>query len=175
MSQAVQRFAQEYYPYPTRIGLHVGHMVIGNVGGSSRYTLAASGNTVIAAFRTESLNKYLGTHLLAAAGVVGGLEQVLLLRRLGAFLLKGKQMPLMIFEILGQQGTSDNRQQLCRRFETALKVFERSDWQQAKRLFQALQTDYPQDGPSHFYVAICEHYCSSPPTDCSPIIYMENK
>lgn len=60
------------------------------------------GDAANTAARLESLNKHLGTHVLAAESVARDADEILS-RPLGAFRLRGKVEPTSVFEILGRR------------------------------------------------------------------------
>ena len=100
------------------------------------------------------MNKRLGTRLLASEPIVEGLDQELLLRDLGLFRLKGKKVPIRVFEIISQRDSATEENQLCADFATALKAFQARDQDAARELFERLVSQFPHDGPSAFYAAV---------------------
>jgi adenylate cyclase len=137
----------------TRIGLHAGDLALGPVGGEYHVI----GDTANAAARIEGLNKHLGTTILASEPVVSGLEG-LCLRPVGRFLLPGRSLELKIVEVVRVgDGVDPITKDLCRRFAEALDLFTARRFPEAGRLFQAIESDYPTDGPTRYYRALCEH------------------
>ena len=69
ISHAIEAFNERNQPrtMPTRIGLNAGCAMVGNVGGSGRFVYSVVGDCVNTASRLESLNKQLGTRIIAAA------------------------------------------------------------------------------------------------------------
>lgn len=137
---------------PTRIGLNVGEVVLGGVGGSGRFAYSLIGDAVNTAARLEKLNKHLGTRLIASEAVVAELDSVAR-RPLGAFVLYGKDAPIRIEEILdAEDGDSRSWRRL---FARALTAFQRGDLTRAAaRLRRVLAVR--DDGPSRFYLDLCE-------------------
>ena len=99
--ESIEKFNQKYpeRPLPTRIGLHFGQMLMGNVGAEGHFEYAPVGDIVNATQRVEALNKKLGTKLLASEELIEGTSGIMS-RKLGSFLLAGKSNPLVIHELL---------------------------------------------------------------------------
>ncbi len=151
---AAAAFAAKVAPRPlgVRLGLHDGEVFVGHSGGGGRFVYGIVGDIANTASRIEGLNRYLGTRLLASAGVVRDLDH-LRVRPVGQFILKGKHEPLSIVEIVGRRDTvSVQTETLCRRFAVALQAFSAGNAEAAQVLFAALLRDYPADGPSRFYL-----------------------
>jgi adenylate cyclase len=79
ISSAVQRFIQSAssWQIPTRIGLHSGAMLLGNVGALDHYEYRAVGDIVNTSSRIEGLNKQLGTRILVSEEVLDQLAGLL--------------------------------------------------------------------------------------------------
>jgi adenylate cyclase len=86
IDRAVAAFNRRSPPpgLPTRIGLNAGEVILGNVGGSGHFAYSVVGDCVNTASRLESLNKQLGTRIIAAREVVEGLDEIVT-RPLGRF------------------------------------------------------------------------------------------
>ena len=146
----------------TRMGLHAGNLVLGNVGAGDHYEYRAVGDIVNVAHRLEELNKVLGTRVLASAEMVRGLDG-LVTREIGCFRLAGKRRPLVIHEVMGAAGDrSLDQEVLCARFAVALETFRTQSLAQALNTFQWLLRLYPTDGPSHYYLRICRGLQQAP-------------
>ncbi len=89
---------------PTRIGLNAGLVMVGNVGGSGHFAYSVVGDCVNTAARLESLNKQLGTRILASEAVTERARGDLVTRPLGRFVLVGRSQPLALAEVLGRRG-----------------------------------------------------------------------
>ena len=164
--ESIEQFNQKHpeRPLPTRIGLHFGRMLMGNVGAEGHFEYAPVGDIVNATQRVEALNKKLGTMLLASDQLVKGTAGVLS-RNVGTFLLAGKSQPLTIHELLipGQKA-SRNHQLYFEMFPEALDLFMQQKWDKALDLFQSCVEDAQCDGPSRFYLKLCQSYSAAPPS-----------
>lgn len=148
---------------PTRIGVHSGELLLGNIGAVNHYEYRAVGDTVNTASRIQGLNKQLGTYLLVSEDVISGFDD-LLTRKLGEFLLAGKSKPVVIHELLNQlEHATDSQLTLCKAFSQALQLFNNRSWELAREKFNQIIDDYDQDGPSIYYRDLCQTFLSDPP------------
>jgi len=147
---------------PTRIGLHSGNILLGNVGAMDHYEYRPVGDIVNTASRMEGLNKYLGTRILVSEEVVNQLGG-LLARKLGEFLLAGKTKPVVVHELVCQKGEcSEKMRNICDIFAEALDAFRKQSWDDAIEKFLSC-IKAGDDGPSRFYIGLCEHYKNNSP------------
>jgi adenylate cyclase len=110
------------------------------------------GDCANTAARLESLNKHLGTHILASETVTAKASN-LLLRPLGNFVLKGQATPVPVVEVLGIKDDADEvMNQLNTSFSKALHTFHQQNWSVACDLFENIVKSSPQDGPAKFYL-----------------------
>ena len=178
VSETIERFAREHgsIRLNPRIGLQDGHFYIGHTGGGGRFAYSIVGDTANTAARLESLNRHLGTHVLAAESVIGEPDGVLL-RPLGSFRLRGKAEATSVIEILGRRNdASADQKALCAQFADALAAFRAQKWSEAAALFEAVTKRFENDGPSRFYLDRCQRYAAEPPVHAEPtVIHMEQK
>ena len=140
----------------TRMGLHAGEIMMGNIGALDHYEYRAMGDIVNTASRIEGLNKQLGTSLLVSDAVLEGLDG-LIYRELGLFRMVGKQTAISIYELLGlQSDASQFFEKLCEYFSAGLHAYQNRDWQAALNNFQQVLQLHPNDGPSRYYIARCD-------------------
>ncbi len=136
---------------PTRIGLSFGEMSFGHVGGAGHFEYRPVGDTVNVSSRIEGLNKPLGTKILAAEEVVGGVEG-LKTRELGSFVLAGKSRPVTIHELLCRSEEAEPLvDDLCGLFGRGLEAYGSRDWDGAGRWFRKVLELRDADGPARFY------------------------
>jgi adenylate cyclase len=148
---------------PIRIGLHSGQILLGTVGAVDHYEYRPTGDIVNTASRMEGLNKYLETRILASEEVLHQLDGFLT-RELGKFLLAGKSKPVVVHELICRMEESTKEQRrLCAIFTEALNAYRRQSWEEAIQVFREPVKICGRDGPSMFYLALCEKYRLSPP------------
>jgi adenylate cyclase len=177
-AEAIEAFKQRHTMLKAslRIGLESGHFYIGHAGGGGHFVFSIVGDTANTASRIESLNKHLGTSILATLSALEGLD-ALLLRPLGDFVFVGKTEALPIVEIMASTAHMSERQQrLTDAFAAALAIFHAAEWPTAANVFESLLREFPDDGPAQFYLARCRSYLSGtqPPED-PRVIWMDAK
>lgn len=147
----------------TRIGLHAGQILLGNVGTVDHFEYRAVGDIVNTASRLQDLNKTLGTRVLVSRETVDGLDQFLL-RDVGVFRLSGKSIPTPVLELRGLAVTeTDAGRALLEIFSASLRDFSAGRFEAARTGFvQCLERD-PEDGPTRFYHSLCERFLANPP------------
>lgn len=176
--QAVERFNGRHpdHPFHTRIGLDAGWLAIGHMGGSGHFIYGIAGDIVNTASRIEGLNKQLKTKLLASEAVVQGLDDYLLIRPTGRYMLKGKRKILEIAEIICQLNVASSEEYvLCEEFSEALSFFSDQQWLASSKRFEYLLQRYPHDGPISFYKERSAEKLIKPTADIESFIRLESK
>ena len=161
---------------PTRIGLHCGPILLGNVGAIDHFEYRPIGDIVNTASRLEGLNKYLGTRILVSAEIVNQLEGFLT-REIGEFLLAGKSKSVVVHELLCRLNDADDRQKAANAlFAEGLNAFRKQSWDDAIEKFSESAKNAEGDGPVRFYVWLCEHHKKNPPGESwDGIVKMDKK
>jgi len=122
------------------------------MGAANHFEFRPVGDTVVTSVRLQELNKLLGTRILATEPVIHGLD-ALLVRDLGVFQLRGKNLPTHVFEIVGQrESASAYLMQLCLEFALALDALRGGRREAALERFRAIHNRSPEDGPTAFYL-----------------------
>ena len=177
MVEAVRHFndSNKDSPLPTRIGLHAGQMMIGNIGAMDRYEYNPFGDMVNTASRIEGLNKILGTRILASSEVVAELD-AFLFREMGQFVLAGKSNPILVYELVCRKEDAGPQQKtLCAAFEKALHEYKNKNWEKGCRMFSELVKMDGRDGPSRFYLEQCKRLKDRPEEYWDGVININQK
>ncbi len=160
---AVFNAEQGQFALPTRIGVHCGQMMLGNVGAGDHYEYRAVGDSVNTANRIQGLNKTLGTHILVSADTVPASARIIT-RPLGRFRLSGKTAQLSVHELVqigdppkDRGGAGDAL------LQSGLEAIAARNWDAAADCFQHCLELRSDDGPARFYLRLCNEYQRNPP------------
>ncbi|WP_347987835.1 adenylate/guanylate cyclase domain-containing protein [Methylomonas sp. AM2-LC] len=164
--RAVERFnATSNVCLPVRIGLFEGDIKLGPIYAGGHRFFGAVGNTPNITSRIESVNKVLGTRILATKAIVSNTDTIYY-RTVGKFCVVGREQPLDLVEIITmQQEVSDIQSAICQQFSKGLIAFQAGNWQDAVFCFQNLLDKFGEDGPSRFYLKLALSYLKHPPLE----------
>jgi adenylate cyclase len=88
------------------VGLHTGPLIAGNIGSDRKMEYTVIGDTVNVANRVESLNQTMRTNVLITEQCYEATGKVFAVRELPRMLVKGKEQPLQVYEVLGDETAS---------------------------------------------------------------------
>ena len=155
----------------TRIGLHTGPMVTGNMGSEQRMNYTMMGDTVNLAARLEASSKQYGVYTQISEDTYRAVEGRVVVRELDFVKVVGKLLPVRTYELIALQGEENELYKtLVPDFHEALETYRSKKFTKAKNMFKKLEkTEEPLPGrnktPSGIYAQRCEHFISSPPEE----------
>jgi adenylate cyclase len=86
-------------------------------------------------------------------------------RELDKIIVKGREEPVTVYELLGRTGEVDDEMlDLRDRFEDALDRYRSRQWSEAIERFEELIEDYPDDEPSQVMLERARQYRDEPPS-----------
>jgi adenylate cyclase len=141
------------------IGVNSGEMNVGNMGSSKIFSYTVIGDAVNLGSRLEGITKEYGVKFIISESTRLKLESSFVLRKLDRVRVKGKKLPVTIFEVVGVSVTPAHQARI-QKFESALELYFTRDFNQAKLEFEQLAN---LDTTAKMFVERCAYWLSEAP------------
>ncbi len=160
----------------TRLGIHSGHIVAGNIGSERRMEYTSIGDTVNLSSRLEGVNKVFRTHIIISEATQLLVKDQMVCRELDFLRVKGKTEPTRIFELVADRETAgDTDFGWIADYENALELYRRGDWSAAADIFTRLSALPLEDKAAETMLHRCHYLIANPPAEWDGILTMEEK
>jgi adenylate cyclase len=151
-------------PVHARIGINTGEMIIGNMGSTQRFDFTVIGDSVNLASRLEGAGKEYGVSVIMSEETYSQVRDRVEGRELDLLQVKGKDLPVRIYELLGRKGDLTGvQEQKIHLFAEGLRSYRSGQWPEAIRFFEAVLDLDPFDGPGKTFLERCQHFQNNPP------------
>jgi signal transduction histidine kinase/class 3 adenylate cyclase/ActR/RegA family two-component response regulator len=150
-----------YQPIQVGVGVHFGQMMVGIVGEAARMQGDAFSDNVNLASRLESLTKLYGVSLIISETVLKNLDNAedYQIRFLDRVIVKGKQKPISIFEVLDAETelVRELKLQTQLDFQQGLEHYRYYEFRASKTCFYKVLSVNPDDKTTAMYLERINH------------------
>jgi adenylate cyclase len=155
---------QGKYPFHTRMGIHTGQVITGNLGYRDRLNYTVIGDAVNVSVRLEELNKVYGTHIIVSEFTRNRCRDSLEFRLLDRVSVAGRGEPFEIYELLALSDiVPASGKPLYQYYETGLRYYFDQKWDEALKYFNTVLKYRPGDAPGKVMRERCLRFMQNPP------------
>jgi class 3 adenylate cyclase len=151
-------------PFLTRIGIHTGNVIVGNLGYKERLNYTIIGDTVNVSSRLEGIGKIYGTEIIVSESTYKACQDNFEFRLLDRVSFLGRSGGMNIYELVSfKNDINIIQKEIYGYYESGLQNYFDQNWSKASDYFNEVIKTNPNDTPSHLMLNRCLQYKNVPP------------
>ena len=164
-------------PLKTRVGLHTGEVLVGNIGYSDRLNYTVIGDNVNIASRLEGLNRYYETEILISGSTYQKAKEEIETRLIDVVVVKGRTQGVPVYELAAEKNSLDSKwADFYGNFNEAMRLYLSREWDKAGEELARAARISPNDKPLQIIRDRCTAYKKNPPPqDWQGVVVMQKK
>lgn len=155
-----------------RMGINTGPCLVGSFGSPNHLKYTVLGDAVNVASRLEQLNKFFATRIIVGHRTWEMVHHAFLARPLQVVVLKGKQAPTKVYELLARAPDATPHQRWFVHRNTAmLDEYMQRNFPKARAIACEILEEFPEDVPAALMRDKCTELINMPPDETWTPIY----
>jgi adenylate cyclase len=161
-----QRITEGKAIFYTRIGIHTGMTIVGNIGSSDRFNYTVIGDSVNLASRLEGLNKFYHSTIIVGHATYRQVYQFFIFRPLDFIIVKGKNEGIKVYQLLAEKTQCDDKTlHLAEQATLAFKYYLNKDFESALKIYLQILARHTNDQPALVMIEKCQKLIDMPPDE----------